>query len=29
MTAARLGGLDQDPSQGVRHVLRIDRVAGG
>jgi hypothetical protein len=29
MTAARLGGLDRDPSQGVRHVLRFDRVAGG
>jgi hypothetical protein len=29
MTAARLGDLDHDPSQGVRHVLRIERVAGG
>ncbi|HEY3051683.1 MAG TPA: hypothetical protein VGJ40_08140 [Gaiellaceae bacterium] len=29
MTAARLAGLDHDPSQGVRHVYRWDRVGGG
>jgi hypothetical protein len=29
MTATRLGDLDHDPSQGVRHVARWDRVGGG
>jgi hypothetical protein len=29
MTATRLGDLDHDPSQGVRHVVRWDRVGGG
>ena len=29
MTAARLCAVDRDPSQGVRHIARWDRVAGG
>jgi hypothetical protein len=29
MNAARFDSLDRDPSQGLRHVFRLDRVAGG
>jgi hypothetical protein len=29
MTATRLRDLDHDPSQGVRHVVRWDRIGGG
>jgi hypothetical protein len=29
MTAARHCAIDHDPSQGVRHIARWDRVAGG